>query len=302
MARALAKETVGGDTLGLAAGKDPGTDKVRDFDFSERDFKFIRDLVMERTGIVLSEIKRDMVYGRLSRRIRALGLSKFSQYCDILKSEDQHELKEFTNAITTNLTSFFRENHHFEHLKDVILPKLMAEKSDRKLRIWSAGCSTGEEPYSIAMTIKETIPASQDWDIKILATDLDTNVLERGAMGVYDVERVAGIAKHRLKRWFHKGKGSNDGVVRVSSELREMITFRQLNLMHEWPMSGLFDVIFCRNVVIYFDKPTQKVLFDRYSDILPNNGFLFLGHSESMFKVSNRFNLIGKTIYQNKIE
>lgn len=303
MARLLVSETLNdGGSDQLVSEKDPGTDKVRDFDFTVRDFKFIRDLVFETTGIVLSEIKRDMVYGRLSRRIRALGLTKFSQYCDILKSEDHLELKEFTNAITTNLTSFFRENHHFEGLKNIILPKLLAEKADRKIRIWSAGCSTGEEPYSIAMTVKETVPASQDWDIKILATDLDTNVLDKAASGVYDAERVAGIPKQRLKHWFHRGKGANDGVVKVVAELRDMITFRQLNLMHEWPMSGTFDIIFCRNVVIYFDKATQKILFDRYSNILSGNGYLFLGHSESMFKVANSFNLIGKTIYQNKTE
>lgn len=282
-------------------GTDPGTGKLRDYPFSERDFRYIRDLVLQTTGIVLSDIKRDMVYGRLSRRLRALGLQKFSEYCDILKSDDQHELKEFTNAITTNLTSFFRESHHFEQLKSVILPKILTEKTTRKIRIWSAGCSTGEEPYSIAMAIKQAMPEKHDWDVKILATDLDTNVLSKAAGGIYNADRVESIPGNLLRRWFRKGKGVNAGSVRVVSELRDMITFRQLNLMHEWPMSGPLDVIFCRNVIIYFDKPTQKILFDRYSDILSNNGYLFLGHSESMFKVSTRFKLIGKTIYQNKI-
>lgn len=274
--------------------------KERDFEFTDRDFNFIRKLVMEKTGIVLSDIKRDMVYGRLSRRIRALGLKKFAEYCEMLKTEDESELVEFTNAITTNLTSFFRENHHFEQLANTLLPKIMAEKSERRIRIWSAGCSTGEEPYSIAMTVKESIPESHGWDVKILATDLDTNVVEHGRRGIYHIDRVTGIPKHRLSRWFRKGKGNKGDMVKVSDELQSMISFKQLNLMHQWPMKGPFDVIFCRNVVIYFDKPTQKQLFDRYSDLLSRTGYLFLGHSESMFKVSDRFNLIGKTIYQNK--
>lgn len=293
------KAESGEDTL--SDDIDPRTGKQREMHFSERDFKFIRKLVMERTGIVLSDVKRDMVYGRLSRRLRKLGLSRFSDYCEILKGDDDHEMVEFTNAITTNLTSFFREGHHFDYLRDTLLPGLMREKSDRKIRIWSAGCSTGEEPYSIAMTVKEAIPDSAGWDVRILATDLDTNVLKKGESGIYDSDRVTGINKQKLKRWFRKGKGDKQGLVRVAAELREMISFRQLNLMNNWPMSGPMDIIFCRNVVIYFDKPTQKILFDRYSKILSDEGYLFLGHSETMFKTSDKFNLIGKTIYQNNI-
>lgn len=273
--------------------------KEREHRFTNKDFKFIRQLVLEKTGISLSEAKHDMVYGRLSRRLRQLRLVKFSDYCRILKDGDDEELKIFINAMTTNLTSFFRENHHFEYLGKTLLPQLLATKTEPRLRIWSAGCSTGEEPYSIAMVLKEVLPANHDWDVKILATDLDTNVLAHGQRGVYDASRTTGIPQPRLKRWFRKGSGANEGSVRVSPELQELITFKQLNLMHGWPMKGPFDIIFCRNVVIYFDKPTQKVLFDRYSDILADDGHLFLGHSESMYKVSNRFDLIGKTIYQN---
>ena len=271
----------------------------RELTFTQRDFNFIRELVFEKAGIVLSEVKQDMVYGRLSRRIRKLGFAKFSDYCELLKNGDEEELGIFINAMTTNLTSFFRENHHFEYLGNNLLPHLFKTKQDRRVRIWSAGCSTGEEPYCLAMVVKETLPKHAQWDVKILATDLDTNVLEHGRRGVYTAERVAGIDKARLKRWFRKGRGDHAGFVRIAPELGELITFKQLNLMQPWPMSGPFDIIFCRNVVIYFDKPTQKILFDRYSDILADDGHLFLGHSESMYKVSDRFELIGKTIYQN---
>jgi len=173
----------------------------------------------------------------------------------------------------------------------------MQSKTDRRLRCWSAGCSTGEEPYSIAMVLRETLP-EQGWDTRILATDLDSDVVAKAQRGVYAQERVNGISPERLRRWFLRGKGNNDGMVQVRPPLRELIAFRQLNLMHEWPISGPLDFIFCRNVVIYFDKPTQKVLFDRYAELLPVGGHLFIGHSESLFKVSDRFKLIGKTIYR----
>lgn len=268
----------------------------RDFHFTDRDFKYIKDLVRDTSGIVLSEIKRDMVYGRLSRRLRQLGLDRFSDYCEILKSGDSDELRSFTNALTTNLTAFFRENHHFEFIHDLLAQRRNIAGKNR-IRIWSAGCSTGEEPYSIAMMVREALGNCTGLDVKILATDLDTNVLSHGERGVYDVERVASMPQERVERWFKRGKGKNDGYVMVAPELRELITFKQLNLMHPWPMRGPFDLIFCRNVVIYFDKPTQKILFDRFADILSDTGHLFLGHSETMFKVSTRFDLVGKTIY-----
>ena len=269
----------------------------REFVFTDGDFEFIRRLVAEKTGIVLNDAKRNLVYSRLSRRLRQLGLEQFADYCELLKSGDDGELVNFINAITTNLTSFFRENHHFEYLRDTLLPELMRSKPERRLRCWSAGCSTGEEPYSIAMVLRETLPAS-GWDARILATDLDSEVVARARRGVYTQERVNGISPERLRRWFLRGKGDNEGMVQVRAALRELITFRQLNLMHAWPIGGPLDFIFCRNVVIYFDKPTQKVLFDRYAELLPVGGHLFIGHSESLFKVTDRFKLIGKTIYR----
>ncbi|NOY62521.1 MAG: protein-glutamate O-methyltransferase CheR [Gammaproteobacteria bacterium] len=275
--------------------------KTREYDFSDRDFNVIRQLVMARTGISLSEAKRDMVYSRLSRRLRQLDISTFKDYCALVSTDESEEHGHFVNAITTNLTAFFREEHHFHYLKDTLLPELMANKSaTRQIRIWSAGCSTGEEPYSLAMVLKENLPQAAGWDVKILASDLDTNVLAKAAEGVYDEERVSGISAQRLKRWFKRGKGSRQGKVRVSSELRDMICFRQINLMEEWPLRGPFDFMFCRNVVIYFDKPTQRVLFNRYADLLADDARLFVGHSESLYKVTDRFELIGNTIYQKR--
>ncbi len=267
-----------------------------EFKFTEKDFRFIVKYIAEHAGIVLSDAKRDLVYGRLVRRLRALRLSTFSEYCDLLIQDNEVELEHFVNALTTNLTSFFREPHHFDYLQQTVFPHLLKTKQKKEIRIWSAGCSTGEEPYGIAIAAAESVPA--DWDIQILATDLDSNVVAKAQQGIYNLDRVEGIENARLKRWFRKGSGSNAGKVKVSSELQELITFHQLNLLHQWPMKTLFDIIFCRNVVIYFDKETQKVLFDRYANQLVSDGHLFIGHSETMYKVCDRFSLLGHTIYQ----
>ena len=271
----------------------------REFHFTETDFARIRVYVKEHTGINLSEAKKNMVYSRLSRRLRQLNMTSFSAYWDRVTAAGSDEQGDFINAITTNLTAFFRENHHFEFLSDTLLPKLVKDNQHtRKLRIWSAGCSTGEEPYSIAMTLLENVPDAAKWDIKILATDLDTNVLAHAQAGIYDAERVRSLPDSRKKRWFKRGSGANAGSVRASNELRNLINFRQLNLMGQWPMKGPFDFMFCRNVVIYFDKPTQKVLFDRYAGMLVEDGHIFLGHSETLYKVTDRYELLGKTIYK----
>lgn len=270
----------------------------RDLKFTDDDFSVIRRIVMEKTGIALAEHKRELVYGRLAKRLRAIGLDSFSRYCAYVQEHDE-ELHELVNAITTNLTAFFRESYHFDHLRESVLPELMrSNAATRRIRIWSAGCSTGEEPYSIAMVLREVIPAGENWDLKILATDIDTNVLERGRLGVYSEERAGDIPMSLRRRFVAKGTGQNAGRIRMRDELRSLITFRRLNLMETWPMKGPFDIIFCRNVVIYFDKPTQKMLFDRYADILRPDGHLFVGHSETLFKVSTRFALVGRTIYR----
>ncbi len=268
------------------------------FDFTDQHFNCLRQFVSKHTGISLSEHKRDLVYGRLSRRLRSLGLEGFNEYCALLKDNPESELEQFSNAITTNLTSFFREKHHFEFLAETLLPQLLSNTSKPRLRIWSAGCSTGEEPYSIAITLREALPNIDNLDIQILATDLDSDVISKASSGIYTESRVEGLPNKQLKHWFKKGTGNQQGNVKVSSDLRNMITFRQLNLMHDWPMQGKFDVIFCRNVVIYFDKPTQSTLFDRFANMLQPQAHLFIGHSETMHKVSERFSLIGKTIYE----
>lgn len=271
----------------------------KEFDFTDRDFSKIVGLVREHTGINLNDGKRDMVYSRLARRLRQLNLTYFKDYCSLLEDSNNPEIGNFINSVTTNLTAFFREDHHFQYLKNTLLPSLMKINQDtRRIRIWSAGCSTGEEPYSIAMTVRDVIPEDSGWDVRILATDLDTNVLETGHNGIYTNDRVKGLPKPILKRWFLKGKGESDGKVRVSRELRDMISFKQLNLMGEWPMKNKVDILFCRNVVIYFDKPTQTVLFDRYANAMQDHGHLFVGHSETLYKVSERFSLLGQTIYK----
>ena len=275
---------------------------AKEFDFPDKDFQRVKKLVLEHTGICLSDIKHDMMYSRLAKRLRRLELDNFSDYIDLIESGDESELGDFINSVTTNLTSFFREQHHFDYLKTTLIPHLMKLNADtRKIRIWSAGCSTGEEPYSLAITLKETIPDNAGWDVKILATDLDTNVLETGSNGVYSMERVNGISSSVLKRWFNKGKGEKEGLVRASNELRDMIIFKQLNLMGQWPVKTGVDVIFCRNVVIYFDKATQTVLFDRYAETLRSDGYLVIGHSENLHNVTDRFKLLGKTIYQRAV-
>ena len=272
-----------------------GDHEAREFPMSIANFETIKRIAMEWTGISLSDHKRNMIYGRLSRRLRALGLSDFNQYCNLLEASPAAEKTEFINSITTNLTAFFREIHHFEYLASTVIPSLMrANAASRKIRIWSAGCSTGEEPYSIAMVFN-SFSALKGWDVKILATDLDSNVVAKGASAVYPVDRAEGVPD-KYRQFFKRDKTTNN--VQIKDSVRELIRFRQLNLLHEWPMRGSFDIIFCRNVVIYFDLPTQKKLFNRYADVLVDNGHLFIGHSENLYKVTDRFNSIGRTIYQ----
>lgn len=275
-------------------------DKTHEFHFTHKHFNKLKDLIYEHAGISLSDAKEQLVYGRLARRLRALKLTSFDDYCRLLEDNSHEEFGHFINAITTNLTSFFRENHHFEALQNTILPSLMrSRRAERRLRIWSAGCSTGEEPYSLAITLLETIDDINSWDVRILATDIDTNVVATARNGVYTLERIAGLTSARQKRWFQKGKGAQQGEVKVKQEVCDLISFKPLNLMHRsWPMKGPFDIIFCRNVVIYFNKDTQRVLIDRYANLLAEDGYLFLGHSEALHDVSTRFDLMEKSSYR----
>jgi chemotaxis protein methyltransferase CheR len=238
------------------------------------------------------------VYSRLARRLRKLKLTSFGEYCDMVESGFGDEVQELTNAITTNLTSFFRENYHFEQLASEVLPQVERNRSTtRRMRFWSAGCSTGEEPYSMAMILQESLARLTNWDIRLLATDIDSTVIEAAAAGAYETERLIGLNDNRASRWFSKND-ARLGYSVVAPELRSLITFRQLNLLDPWPMSGFFDVIFCRNVVIYFDKETQRRLFDRMADLQEPGGWLFIGHSENLFNVTNRYKPVGRTVYR----
>ena len=267
-------------------------DTVKEFDFNSRDFERVRGLIYKRAGISLADSKQEMVYSRLARRLRATGISSFMKYLDELEAGRLgDEWESFTNALTTNLTSFFRESHHFPLLAEHV-------KNKRDLTIWCSAASTGEEPYSIAMTLCEafntlTPPAT------IIATDIDTNVLAAGANGVYTMDRLDKMSPERQRRFFLKGKGDKEGMARVRPELRNMITFKQLNLLaDQWPVTGPFDVIFCRNVMIYFDKATQRKILSRFVPLMKPDALLFAGHSENFLYVSDALKLRGKTVYE----
>jgi chemotaxis protein methyltransferase CheR len=272
-------------------------EKEREFKFTVEDFNFLRKLSNQHSGIIVPDERFDMFYSRLSKRVRKLGLHDFKEYCHYLQANPDDEFTEFINSITTNLTAFFRENHHFEFLKEQVIPELLTRnKATKQIRCWSAGCSTGEEPYSLAVTLRENVPS--DWDIKILATDLDTNVLQTAMTGVYAEDRATGITEERLKHWFMRGKGAQSGQIKARPELQELIQFKQLNLMKEWPMKKPFDFIFCRNVLIYFDRETKSALAKRYAEMLVDHSWLFIGHSESLNQLSSEFQLVACTTYK----
>lgn len=272
------------------------------FTFTEKDFQRVRGLVSQHTGISLSEAKKDMVYSRLAKRVRELGLASFADYLAYLDGVDaDDELVSFTNAITTNLTAFFRENHHFDYLARVVLPELIQKNAkEKKLRIWCCAASTGEEPYSIAMVVDEMLPKERGWDVKILATDIDTHVLGVAKKGVYRQDQIKDVLQHRKERYFLKGKNANTGYVCVSPVLKNRIVFKPLNLMHTWPIKGPIDVIFCRNVVIYFTKETKKLLINQFADLMEEGDYLFMGHSEALHDISDKFSSLGQTIYRRR--
>jgi chemotaxis protein methyltransferase CheR len=271
-------------------------EKDREFRFTVDDFNVLRKMSNEYSGIQVPDERFDMFYSRLSKRVRKLGLNDFKEYCAYLRSNHEDEFTEFINAITTNLTSFFREQHHFDFLRKIIVPELLSRnKNTKEINVWSAGCSTGEEPYSIAMTLLESVP--KDWKVKILATDLDTQVLHTASTGVYTEDRIADLPTDILKRWFLKSKTSPNHV-KVKADLQDIIQFKQLNLMQEFPMKTPFDVIFCRNVLIYFDRETKAALAKRYAKLLVSKSWLFIGHSESLNQISNEFELVSTTTYR----
>ncbi len=262
-----------------------------EFSLTERDFARIRTLIHRQAGIALGPHKREMVYSRVSRRLRQLKLKDFGDYLDYLESnETGDEWQVFINALTTNLTAFFREPHHFAVLAELA-------RSRGPLHVWCAAASTGEEPYSIAITLAEALGARAG-ECRILATDIDTEVLGRAAAGVFQRERVAALAPERLRRFFQKGVGANAGRVRVQPALAAMVSFERLNLLDAaWPLQQPVDAIFCRNVMIYFDKPSQRQILERFVPLLKPHGLLFAGHSENAALVHPGFRSVGQTVY-----
>ena len=266
----------------------------REFPFTTADFERVRKLIYGHAGISLSPAKQDMVYSRLARRLRETRLKSFGEYLDRLERGDKLEWEKFVNSLTTNLTSFFREPHHFpilaEHLK-----KLQGRSP---IKIWCSAASTGEEPYSIAMTVVETF-GSFNTPVTIVASDLDTSVLETAAKGVYAFDRVDKLSPERLNRFFIKGTGTPEGTYTVKPELRRMLSFQRLNLLEpNWAVRGPLDALFCRNVMIYFDKPTQYKILARFAPLLGDDGLLFAGHSESFLHAADVFRSLGKTVYE----
>lgn len=274
------------------------------FVLTDEEFRLFQHLVRDQTGINLGEHKRALLCARLAKRLRQHGLTRFRNYYDYLMTMDPDgkELRQMINAITTNKTDFFRERHHFDFLRQVVFPGLRdrgAHTGERRVRVWSAGCATGEEPYTIAIVLKEAMGSAYGWDIRVLASDIDTDVLATAEAGIYPDEKIATIAPELQRRYFERGKEAQEGLVRVKQELRELITFRVMNLLGTyWPIQIRFDCIFCRNVTIYFDKPTQRQVVERFGGYLKDDGFLFVGHSESLFGVSDLYEHVGGTVYR----
>ena len=269
-----------------------------EFGFDRSDFAFIATTLHEDAGIHLPASMANLVYSRLAKRLRALGLESFRDYCDLVGSEEgAEERTQMIAALTTNVTRFFREPHHFDHLrKKVIEPVASEVKQGGRLRIWSAGCSSGQEPYSIALTLLSVLPDARGHDVKILATDINPIVLETARKGLYPAEEVVSVPADLRKSWMEP---TGIGTLRLDEAARGLVAFRPLNLIGGWPMKGPFDAVFCRNVVIYFDEKTQMRLLTRISSLLKPGGFLYLGHSERMVGPAEAlFRLEGTTTYR----
>ncbi len=272
------------------------------FQLSDSDFEKFKELIYREAGIHLTEMKKALVQARLTKRIRALGLVSFSDYHRYLLDNSEKEMVNFINSITTNKTEFFRESKHFEFINDFLLPHL-EEKRVNRIRIWSAGCSTGEEPYTLAITVLEYFRDRPLPDVKILATDIDTMVLEKGEQGIYREDQLVNMDRELVQRYFMRGKGEDSGLYQVKDFVKKLVFFRRLNLQIEaYPMKGPFHMIFCRNVIIYFDKDTQKRLFKRFHRYLDDDGYLFIGHSENISNLTKRFSLVGNTTYRKVLD
>lgn len=278
---------------GLDGERIDGTSRpIRDLEFTPRDFARVRELIYRRAGIVMADNKREMIYSRLAKRLRLHGMTRFSDYLAHLDATpDSEEWEAFTNALTTNLTAFFREAHHFPMLAEEV------QQRGPGIKIWCAGASTGEEPYSLAMTVQETLGSAAS-QVRILATDIDTEALRTARQGIYSLESVEKLGEARCRRFFQRGSGSRVGKARVRPELAAMVDYRRLNLVDgSWALNGPFDIIFCRNVMIYFDKDTQTEILRRFAAQLKPDGLLFAGHSENFSFLNQVFRLRGQTVY-----
>lgn len=253
-----------------------------EFHFTAGNFEQIAALLRAQSGIVLNDAKATLVYSRLAKRVRKLGMADFDEYCAYVETtEGQGERNEMLAALTTNVTRFFREPHHFDHLRDKVLPRLVeAAQKGGRVRLWSAACSSGEEPYSMALTLLGAFPDAQRYDVRILATDIDPNIIKKAKAGVYREDAVSTIPPNLRDRWLRRDNDGEDKNWSVKDEVRSLITFKELNLIGDWPMRGRFDAIFCRNVVIYFEEATQVFLWNRFKTMLSPEGRLYIGHSE----------------------
>ena len=270
----------------------------REYPFSPGDFRRVRDLIATLAGIALAEHKENMVYNRLARRLRSTGIGSFGEYLDLVEQPDAAERGHFVNALTTNLTSFFREGHHFEMLGTYAAARRRAAPGGARLRVWSSACSTGEEPYSAAIVLREA-----ECPAEIIATDIDTEVLRRAQRGNYALDAVDNLSAERLRRFFLKGVGPNEGRIMVRPELQAMVRFSPCNLQgNNWPAGELFDVIFCRNVMIYFSRESQRQVLDRFIRVLRPGGLLFVGHSESYATGHAALLNCGKTSYERRAD
>ena len=282
----------------LSAGSPDDCLVTGEYPLTRRDLSEIASMIYSDAGIALNETKASLVYSRLSKRLRQIGLRSFRDYCEFISTGDgAAERREMLSALTTNFTKFFRENHHFEHLRAEVLPGLVARaKAGGRVRIWSAGCSDGQEPYSIALTVLQSLPEAASLDFKILATDIDPKILAQAKAGVYDDSALEAVDPNARKQLFSKVA---ERKYRIVDKVKALITFRELNLMAPWPFKGPFDVIFCRNVAIYFDEPTQSRIWLRFSEMLLAGGHLYIGHSERLWgEAKDRFDNIGITTYR----
>ena len=272
-----------------------------EFVFTAEDFRHIAHILHSHAGIALSEGKAALVYSRLAKRLRALGLRSFRDYCALIQGVDGvDERQAMTAALTTNVTRFFREPHHFDHLRDVVMPGLAERaRAGGRVRLWSAACSNGQEPYSMAMTVLSALPEAADLDVRILATDIDPNMVAEGAAGIYSEEALAPAPPLLRHRWFDKAPAHGADRLSANETLRRLVTFRELNLIGDWPMRGRFDVIFCRNVVIYFDDATQERVWSRFLPAMTPEATLYIGHSERVSgPAAKRLNTSGLTTYR----